>query len=81
MLRIIDGRGAAVATSQRVPVQNLSGPVAGAWLRAVIGFVARCAERRRQRQVLGELDDRLLKDIGITRAQARFEADKPFWLP
>jgi uncharacterized protein YjiS (DUF1127 family) len=28
---------------------------------------------------LMELDDRLLADIGITRAQARREARMPFW--
>ena len=36
-------------------------------------------ERSRQRRALAELDDRLLRDIGITRAQAGREAAKPFW--
>jgi uncharacterized protein YjiS (DUF1127 family) len=26
-----------------------------------------------------KLDDHLLRDIGVTRAQARREASKPFW--
>ncbi len=39
------------------------------------------AERRGQRRTLGELADEqhLLDDIGLTRAQARDEAAKPFW--
>ncbi len=31
------------------------------------------------RQQLAELDDRMLKDLGISRAQARFEANQPIW--
>lgn len=36
-------------------------------------------QRQHQRCRLAELDDHLLRDIGITRAQARAEFDKPFW--
>lgn len=36
-------------------------------------------ERRRSRRQLLTLDDRLLNDIGITRAQARKEGRKAFW--
>jgi uncharacterized protein YjiS (DUF1127 family) len=36
-------------------------------------------ERSRQRRALAELDERLLRDIGVTSAQARREAAKPFW--
>jgi uncharacterized protein YjiS (DUF1127 family) len=38
-------------------------------------------ERVRQRQALMALDDRLLKDIGVSRADAEREANKPFWRP
>ena len=37
------------------------------------------AELRRSRKQLAELDDRLLQDIGLDRARARFEAAKGFW--
>lgn len=37
------------------------------------------AELARSRNQLAQLDERLLRDIGIDRASARFEADKPFW--
>ena len=36
-------------------------------------------ERSRQRRALLALDDRMLKDIGISRAEARQEGRKPFW--
>lgn len=35
--------------------------------------------RRRSRVVLSQLDDFMLKDIGLTRADAEHEANKPFW--
>jgi len=33
----------------------------------------------RQRQALGDLDDRTLEDLGITRDQAVREARRPLW--
>lgn len=48
------------------------------WDRAlVLGFLA-LEERRRQRAALLALDDRLLKDIGLTRADVEGEWMKPF---
>lgn len=38
-------------------------------------------ERARGRQQLAGLDDHLLRDIGIDRASAAYEADKRFWQP
>jgi uncharacterized protein YjiS (DUF1127 family) len=35
--------------------------------------------RARERAELAALDDRTLKDIGLTRADAEFLANKPFW--
>jgi len=36
-------------------------------------------ENARQRRQLAQLPDYLLKDIGVTRADALKEAEKPFW--
>ncbi|MBX6321735.1 MAG: DUF1127 domain-containing protein [Rhodospirillaceae bacterium] len=38
-------------------------------------------ERARQRHALQSLDDRMLKDIGLTRADVEREVRKPFWRP
>jgi uncharacterized protein YjiS (DUF1127 family) len=38
-------------------------------------------ERSRQRRALAELNDRLLRDIGLTRDEARRECANPFWKP
>jgi uncharacterized protein YjiS (DUF1127 family) len=37
------------------------------------------AELKRSRRQLGELDERLLRDIGLDRTTARFEADRSYW--
>ncbi len=36
-------------------------------------------DRVNQRKQLAKLDDRMLKDIGITRIEANREIAKPFW--
>jgi uncharacterized protein YjiS (DUF1127 family) len=37
------------------------------------------AELSRSRNQLAQLDERLLRDIGLDRATARYEATKAFW--
>jgi len=36
-------------------------------------------QRARERRALHALDEGMLKDIGLTRADIEFEAHKPFW--
>jgi uncharacterized protein YjiS (DUF1127 family) len=36
-------------------------------------------ERSRQRSMLARLDEHLLRDLGLTRADAEEECGKPFW--
>ncbi len=48
---------------------------AASLLRHVLAW----SERIRQRRALLALDDWVLKDIGLTRADAVRESDKPFW--
>lgn len=46
----------------------------------LLAWLGRSMLRSRGRSSLTELDDRLLRDIGISRAEARRESNKPFWL-
>ncbi|MCB1938194.1 MAG: DUF1127 domain-containing protein [Rhodocyclaceae bacterium] len=48
-------------------------------LATVLRTLRLWAGRHRQRRQLAALDAHLLKDIGLTREQARAVADKPFW--
>jgi uncharacterized protein YjiS (DUF1127 family) len=65
-----------VALSRRLFV-----PVAGlrTWPRRALTLLFEWQERARTRAMLAELDDHLLRDLGIDRAAARRESDKPFW--
>jgi uncharacterized protein YjiS (DUF1127 family) len=45
-------------------------------LRSLVGEWFRRMESRRE---LAALNDRALRDIGLTRVDALREADKPFW--
>lgn len=49
-----------------------------ALLRNAIGTVKLWQERGRQRRALAQLDDRFLRDLGITRYDAEVECNKPF---
>ena len=49
--------------------------VAGRLRRLIVLWSTRLHERR----ALAEMDDRMLRDIGIDRLQAQREADRPFW--
>jgi uncharacterized protein YjiS (DUF1127 family) len=44
-----------------------------------VARLLRWHELARQRRTLRTLDDRMLKDIGVTRADAEREASRPFW--
>ena len=46
-----------------------------------VALVGRWRMRSRTRRVLAELDDDRLRDIGLTREQARRESALPFWRP
>ena len=52
--------------------------MAGAVVVGVEAVMTR-AELARSRRQLAELDERLLRDIGLDRATARLEATKSFW--
>jgi uncharacterized protein YjiS (DUF1127 family) len=47
--------------------------------KQVRGTLSNCVSRVEERRQLGMLSDHLLKDIGLTRAEASVEVDKYFW--
>jgi uncharacterized protein YjiS (DUF1127 family) len=50
--------------------------------RQIRGWVAAFdtwRRRSREREILMTMSDKELKDIGITRYDAQYEAHKPFW--
>jgi uncharacterized protein YjiS (DUF1127 family) len=49
------------------------------WTITIVATAVLWLERGRSRRVLGTLDDHQLRDIGVTRAEARLESAKPFW--
>jgi uncharacterized protein YjiS (DUF1127 family) len=54
-------------------------PAIWPWAAAALDRLLGWHELARQRRALLALDDRMLKDIGITRADAEREASRPFW--
>lgn len=61
----------AVSANRPIGLQRLA-TKAFQWLYAAY-------ERQRQRNALLKLDDRMLSDIGVSRADAEREGGKPFW--
>ena len=47
----------------------------------VAGAVRTALRRRRTRHAIAGLDRFLLKDIGVSYAEAEAEANRPFWVP
>lgn len=48
-------------------------------LQRAFSALANWNDRYRQRIHLAQLDERMLRDMGLTRADAVGEYDKPFW--
>ena len=71
------GEAPAASPGLGLPAGFLSGLREGA-LRMRIRL-ALCFERSRQRRALAALDERALKDIGLSRADVFVDTRKPFW--
>lgn len=67
---MIDMAAARLAALAGAVVEGLAHRVRG---------VSRAIGRARQRRALGDLDERLLRDIGRSREEARRESRKPPW--
>lgn len=54
-------------------------PVLAKWALTVAVQLIAWDHRQRSRRALGQLEDHMLRDIGLTSSTAFEEADKPFW--
>ena len=48
-------------------------------LERVTGMIATARRRSRDRAALAMIEDRDLRDLGMSRAALAFELNKPFW--
>ena len=75
--------GPATGRVPRTASQGVRRRVAGPSLRHVLSLVRTMLQqwgrRRRERAELARLDDRMLRDIGITRGYVWQELNKPLW--
>ncbi len=69
----------ARADRRQAVVAAVAGRIAGFVVKAfdhLIGW----QERARERHLLMQLDERMLRDVGLTRSEAAREFSKPFWM-
>ena len=71
-----------------IPLGEIGGPRVGSrraryapprLAQRVLWILREWRRRARDRSQLAQLDDRMLRDIGLTRADAEFLSNKPFW--
>lgn len=80
MFRILDDTPLAIGCPRAATPRSMWWHTLPARLRNVATAIRYLMERGRQRRALADLDDRLLRDIGLTRADVRDEYAKPIWL-
>ncbi len=68
-----------VSVSCRASGTNWQTAAVQNWSEKILDRLVQWRERARQRRQLLELNDRLLRDIGIDRINAVREGTKPFW--
>ena len=70
MYRIAEGHEPEAGASKRTAKVSLG---------SMLTRIGTLLERRRGRRALLEMSDEQLKDIGVSRADAYREADRPMW--
>jgi uncharacterized protein YjiS (DUF1127 family) len=61
------------------PVARAPASKGGGLFGRVAAILRQWRRRARERSQLARLDERTLADIGLSRAQAEFIVNKPFW--
>lgn len=70
-----NGDAHLTAPDFRTPAPAKSSPLMRLWLQLELW-----KRRMDDRRLLARMDERMLKDMGISSVDASNEADKPFWL-
>jgi len=65
--------------SGRTSAPGGRGASPGSRAASLLRYILTWSDRIRQRRALQALDDWVLKDIGLSRADVMHEYDKPFW--
>jgi uncharacterized protein YjiS (DUF1127 family) len=78
-LEAANGIGGSPLLRHALPARRPEADRAIAWLGTAIAILKLWHERGRQRRALAALDERFLRDLGITRYDAEMESNKPFW--
>jgi len=68
-----------IDTKSSHPGSRFGGWMFTSLLARVIETIEKWQSRASERHHLMTMDDRMLKDIGVTRSEAHEEARKPFW--
>ncbi|MFZ0205953.1 MAG: DUF1127 domain-containing protein [Roseiarcus sp.] len=65
------------------PSSSISKPcrILGEWLESLREVLATWASRSRERNLLAQMSEADLKDIGVSRYDAMMEIQKPLWRP
>ncbi len=66
------------AAGGRIGAGHFRGPIRVAALRA-LATLRLWQRRTKQRHALASLDDRILRDLGLSRSEVAWESRKPFW--
>lgn len=72
---------AQVNLHQSTSELTLSRGQAGGLLRGIAALIATWQSRAKQRRELQEMEPWVLRDLGLSKAEAASEAAKPFWRP
>ena len=82
-MKAISFEGGQRAAILALTPQEVRRRAARRWLKPALSRIAALLHewlrRRRDRAELASLDERTLRDIGVTRAEICREIDKPFW--
>jgi len=75
--------GAATGRDTRMAPQQMPRRAVRRWLKATLSRISvmlhEWHRRRRDRAELAALDERMLRDIGVSRTEVLHEINKPFW--